>query len=118
MRVFTASTRRFQRAPSRNPGPRNGGTGTKSGQLRPSFDTPGANQRINWEVLELGGEIGTLQPGSCADLCLLRWEGEGSLEDAFGNVVSGGRWEPVLTVRAGEVVHVAPELLSGQPAKL
>ena len=70
------------------------------------------------EVLELGGEIGTLQPGSCADLCLLRWEGEGSLEDAFGNVVSGGRWEPVLTVRAGEVVHVAPELLSGQPAKL
>ena len=48
LRVSTAWPRRFQRAPSRNPGPRNGGKGTKSGELRPSFDTPDANQRINW----------------------------------------------------------------------
>ena len=50
LRVFTAWPRRFQRAPSRNPGPRNSGKGTKSGELRPSFDTPDANPRINWQV--------------------------------------------------------------------
>ena len=49
MRVFTASPRRFQRAPSRNPGPRNGGTSTKSRELGPSFDTADANQRIAWQ---------------------------------------------------------------------
>eukprot|EP01045_Picozoa_sp_COSAG04_P016371 COSAG04_NODE_1361_length_7086_cov_30.584800_2_plen_155_part_00 len=50
LRVFTASPRRFQRAArSRNRGPRNGGTRPKSSELRPSFDTPDANQRINWE---------------------------------------------------------------------
>ena len=48
LRVFTVSPRRFQRAPSRNPGPRNGGTRTKTRSLGPSFDTPDANQRINW----------------------------------------------------------------------
>eukprot|EP01045_Picozoa_sp_COSAG04_P026520 COSAG04_NODE_3697_length_2598_cov_5.738695_2_plen_254_part_00 len=41
LRVFTASPRRFQRAPSRNPEPRNGGTRTK---------TRDANQRINWAM--------------------------------------------------------------------
>ena len=33
LRVSTASPRRFQRAPSQNPGPRNGGTGAKRGEL-------------------------------------------------------------------------------------
>ena len=51
LRVFTVSTRRFQRAPSRNPGPRNGGTRTKTRDLGPSFDTAEANQRINWQVV-------------------------------------------------------------------
>ena len=49
LRVFTAWPRRFQQAPSRNPEPRNSDKGTKSGELRPSFDTPDANQRINWQ---------------------------------------------------------------------
>ena len=49
LRVFTVSPRRFQRAPSRNPGPRNGGTRTKTRDLGPSFDAPEANQRINWQ---------------------------------------------------------------------
>ena len=48
LRVFTVSTRRFQRAPSRNPGPRNGGTSTKSRELGPSFNTPDAVGRISW----------------------------------------------------------------------
>ena len=46
LRVFTVSTRRFQRAPSRNPGPRNGGSRTKTRDLGPSFDIPGAVGRI------------------------------------------------------------------------
>ena len=29
---------------------RNGGTVPKSGELRPSFDTADANQRINWQT--------------------------------------------------------------------
>jgi predicted amidohydrolase len=57
-------------------------------------------------VLGLEGEIGTLEVGSCADLCLLQWVDAapaGMLSDAFGNQVEGGRYEPLLTIRAGEV---------------
>ena len=50
LRIFTVLTRRFQRAPSRNPGPRNGGTRTKTRDLGPSFDAPDAYQRINWQA--------------------------------------------------------------------
>ena len=52
LRVFTALPRRFQRAPSRSPGPRNGGTSPKTRDLGPSFDTPDANQRINWQLFK------------------------------------------------------------------
>ena len=58
LRVFTVSARRFQRTPSRNPGPRNGGTRTKTRDLGPSFDTPDANQRINWQTVQSPGEYG------------------------------------------------------------
>ena len=75
LRVFTALPRRFQRAPSRNPGPRNGGKGTKSGDLRPSFDTADANQRINWQMYESSisgvydwGES-AWEPSSCRLAC-------------------------------------------------
>ena len=57
-------------------------------------------------MLGLEGEIGTLEVGSCADLCLLQWVDAapaGMLSDAFGNQVEGGRYEPLLTIRAGEV---------------
>ena len=57
------------------------------------------------------GEIGTLAPGSCGDVTVLEWrEPEGGLEvdDMYGNVLRvAGHWEPVLTVRAGEVVFEA-----------
>ena len=36
LRVFTVSTRRFQRAPSRNPGPRDSGNGAQTPFCRPS----------------------------------------------------------------------------------
>ena len=62
LRVFTAGPRRFQRAPSRNPGPGNGGKGTKSGELRPSFDAPDANQRINWEGQKPAGKQAKKKP--------------------------------------------------------
>ena len=62
LRVSTAWPRRFQRAPSRSPGPRNGGKGTKSGELRPSFDAPDANQRINWEGQKPAGKQAKKKP--------------------------------------------------------
>ena len=58
------------------------------------------------EALGLDGEMGTLAPGSCADLAVLRWNPDAApLADVAGNVRAGGCWEPVLTVRAGEVVR-------------
>lgn len=59
------------------------------------------------KVLGLEAEVGTLQTGSCADICLLEWVDDVHLEDAFGNTVRGPRFEPLLTVRAGEVVFDA-----------
>ena len=57
------------------------------------------------------GEIGTLAPGSCADITVLEWqEPQGGLElhDMYDNRLTvAGCWEPVVTVCAGEVVFVA-----------
>lgn len=57
------------------------------------------------ELLGMACEIGTLAPGACADLAVLCWHDEPRpLRDAVGNEREGGVWEPVLTVRGGEVV--------------
>lgn len=58
------------------------------------------------EFLGLSGEVGTLAPGACADLAVL-WFNEDALplQDVKGVARSGGCWEPILTVRAGEVVR-------------
>ena len=70
-------------------------------------------------VLGLASEIGTLQPGSCADLCLLQWvEDDVPLEDAFGSKVHGPRFEPLLTIRAGEIVFDGLAHVNGNRAKL
>jgi dihydroorotase len=56
-------------------------------------------------LLGLEHEIGALRPGMCADLAVLRWHDEPqTLKDAVGNEREGGVWEPVLTVRGGEIV--------------
>ena len=56
-------------------------------------------------ALGLSGEIGSLAPGACADLAVLRWNPDAApLADVNGATRPGGCWEPVLTVRAGEVV--------------
>ncbi len=56
-------------------------------------------------LLGLQNEIGALSPGACADLAVLRWDDEPRiLLDAAGNERDGGVWEPVLTVRGGEIV--------------
>lgn len=56
-------------------------------------------------LLGLAGEIGTLAAGSCADLAVLRWNPQApALRDTSGAERPGGCWEPVLTVRAGELV--------------
>ena len=57
------------------------------------------------QYLGLAGEIGTLAPGACADLSVLRWNDQAPpLQDVDGIERPGGCWEPVLTVRAGKVV--------------
>jgi dihydroorotase len=57
-------------------------------------------------ILGLGGEVGTLAPGTCADLVALAWNPDAPpLRDTNGAERPGGAWEPVLTVRAGTVVR-------------
>ncbi len=57
-------------------------------------------------LLGMDNEIGALTPGACADLAVLRWHGEPRpLRDAAGNERRGGVWEPLLTVRGGEIVQ-------------
>lgn len=56
-------------------------------------------------VLGLAGEIGTLAPGACADLAVLQWNAAAlPLCDVNGVERPGGCWEPVGTVRAGQLV--------------
>jgi dihydroorotase len=59
-------------------------------------------------ILALEGEIGALLPGACADLAVLRWnETAAPLVDVHGAQRPGGCWEPLLTVRAGQVLATA-----------
>ena len=56
-------------------------------------------------ALGLSDEIGTLAPGACADLTVLRWDpDQAPLVDSVGVSRMGGRFEPVLTVRGGETI--------------
>jgi predicted amidohydrolase len=72
----------------------------------PERDALAAATARSAEILDLAGEVGTLAAGACADLAVLRWNPDAvPLADAAGNVRSGGCWEPVLTVRAGELVR-------------
>lgn len=57
-------------------------------------------------VLGLSGEIGTLAPGACADVTVLRWNPDAApLVDCAGRTRPGGCYEPVMTVRAGKIVQ-------------
>ncbi|MCX6046816.1 MAG: amidohydrolase family protein [Chloroflexi bacterium] len=57
------------------------------------------------QVLGLADEIGTLAPGSCADLAVLHWNSTAlPLRDVNGVERPGGCWEPVRTVRAGRLI--------------
>ena len=56
-------------------------------------------------TLGLEAEIGTLAAGAGADLSVLRWNPDAApLVDVAGESREGGCWEPVITVRAGEVI--------------
>lgn len=56
-------------------------------------------------LLGLDGEIGSLTPGTCADLAVLRWNSHAApLRDTLGEERPGGCWEPVLTIREGEPI--------------
>ena len=56
-------------------------------------------------ILGMSGEIGSLAPGSCADLAVLEWAPSPEpLVDCKGVSRPGGRWHARLVVRAGDVV--------------
>lgn len=68
-------------------------------------------------ALGLAGEVGSLAPGACADLALLRWNPAAApLRDTAGELRRArpqgtrapGCWEPIAVVRAGRVV-AAPD---------
>ena len=57
------------------------------------------------ELLGLGGEVGTLAVGACADVSVLRWNEQAApLVDVNREGRPGGCWEPVQTIRAGKPV--------------
>jgi imidazolonepropionase-like amidohydrolase len=57
------------------------------------------------ELLGLGGEIGTLQPGACADLVVLTQTSvDIPLQDVNGKERTGPAWAATAVVRGGEVV--------------
>jgi dihydroorotase len=60
--------------------------------------------------LKREGEIGTLAPGSCADVAVLeQLEGDFTLRDNEGqSVQTNQRLRPWMTVRAGEVIEASP----------
>jgi dihydroorotase len=57
------------------------------------------------QVLGLGDVIGRLEAGAAADFCVVRAGDEPvAMKDGPGETRMGVRWEPVMTVLAGEVV--------------
>ena len=78
----------------------------------PELDAFDAATRRPAEILGMAGEIGSLRPGSAADLCALRWNPHASpLVDTDGESRPGGCWEPVFVVLHGAIV--APESAAG-----
>ena len=58
------------------------------------------------EVLNRSGALGSLAEGACADISVVRWNaGSFALRDVSGRERLGGVWEPVFTIRAGQVVE-------------
>ena len=56
--------------------------------------------------LGLAGEVGTLEPGACADITVLKWNHLAEpLTDCHGEQRSGPCLEPLLTVRGGHPVE-------------
>ena len=54
--------------------------------------------------LGLGGEVGTLAVGACADIAVLHWDDAAApLMDVHGEQRPGGCWEAIQTVRAGRL---------------
>ena len=55
--------------------------------------------------LGLGGEVGTLAVGACADIAVLHWDDAAApLMDVHGEQRAGGCWEAIQTVRAGRLI--------------
>ena len=56
-------------------------------------------------ALHMEREIGSLEPGKCADVTLLEWDDENRvMDDCFGSSRSGGYFKPIMTIKSGETV--------------
>ena len=56
-------------------------------------------------ILRLGGEIGELTVGACADLTVIQYNADAApLTDAHNVPRPGGCWEAIATFRAGQIV--------------
>ncbi len=65
------------------------------------------------EILGLQNEIGSLTPGACADLTVIRCNVDAApLVDTRGDSRPGGCWEAILTVRGGTIVEPKPPKLN------
>lgn len=61
------------------------------------------------QILRLETEIGSLTPGTCADMTVLNWrEDAAPLSDVYGEERPGGCWEAALTIRAGRIINAGP----------
>jgi dihydroorotase len=111
------STDRYQRHLGLSP--RHDLPRTLSKLLAAGMTEPDAFARVTARpaaILGLGDEAGALAPGAPADLAALGWNPAAPpLRDTSGVERPGGVWEPVLTVRAGTLVHPAPAR-AGVPA--
>ena len=58
------------------------------------------------EALDRSGAFGSLAEGACADISVVKWKaGPFALRDVSGRERPGGAWQPVATIRAGQVVE-------------
>ena len=72
-------------------------------------DLPSAEKALNVDdgvfLPGLGDVIGRLDTGAAADFCVVRAGDEPEvMKDGQGETRTGYRWEPIVTVLAGEVV--------------
>jgi dihydroorotase len=72
----------------------------------PKVDVFARATAVPAQHLGLAGEVGTLQPGACADITVLKWNDQAEpLTDCHGEQHAGPCLEPLITIRGGQPVE-------------